>query len=417
MQADAAPFIERLESGYATITGPGRSLVSGGQRQRLALAQALIQDPEILVLEEATASVDSATEKRIQEAVERAAKGRTVISIAHSLSTIRNADNIVVMDAGRSSGRARMPRSWLFPGVSDTDTETKTFAVEAGLDTKRSIGFIVGRISPIIRPSLLVFVLAIVAAVIVGATFSSAGVIIGHVVGALNTCAHTASYIVSRGSFLAGMISLLASVELFANFFAWELFGLLAERLLYATCVLSFRSLMKQGLSWHQEMTSTMLLSVITKDTAAIGGFSGSTMSTVLSILVNFVIAIVLSHIIAWKVAIVSLATVSILLGSGIMQLKMLGKCIERQTGAFDEATALAVETVHSIRTVAALSLEHQTLDSFSRLLNGPQQLIIKTSAYTNIWLAMHHSLGQFIYCLSYWWGTKLITRGEITQT
>ncbi|KFA49980.1 hypothetical protein S40293_05954 [Stachybotrys chartarum IBT 40293] len=476
-QADAASFIERLESGYATITGPAGSLVSGGQRQRLALAQALIRDPDILVLDEATASVDSATERRIQDAVERAAKGRTVISIAHRLSTIRNADNIIVMDQGRVVEQGPYATLMAIEGgvfahmaglqtlgstdhgegtslsgdtldaaslktdiaaeksdagevseLKETDAkltaaeDTKSTDEEATpstteLDTKRSIGHVFGKFGRIIRPSLLYLVLAVVAAVIVGATFSSAGVIIGHVVGALNPCANLASEIVSSGAFFSGMIFMLAGIELLANFFAWSLFGVIAERILFTARVLSFRSLMEQGLSWHQAMTSTKLLGIITKDTAAIGGFSGSTISTVLSILVNFVIAIILSHIIAWRIAIVCLATVPILLGSGIMQLKMLAKYNERQSGAFDEATALAVETVHSIRTVAALSLEHQTMDSFGRMLSGPQRLIIRTSAFTNIWLAMHHSMGTFVYCLAYWWGTRMITRGEYTQT
>ncbi|KAH7322610.1 multidrug resistance protein [Stachybotrys elegans] len=472
-QADAASFIERLESGYATMTGPAGSLVSGGQRQRLALAQALIRDPKILVLDEATASVDSATERRIQEAVERAAEGRTVISIAHRLSTIRNADNIIVMEAGRvveqgsyaelmaieggvfahmaslqtlgTADRNSLSGDTLESSSLKTDilsidkqeiaptpaeevkqidapknepAEEKSDSSAAGeLDTKRPISFLVARYGRIIRPSLMYLVFAIIAATIVGATFSSAGVIIGHIVGVLSPCANTAARIISQGGFFAGMIFMLAGVELFANFFSWTFFGLLAERLLYTARVLSFRSLMEQGLSWHQAMTSTTLLSVITKDTAAIGGFSGSTIGTVFSILVNFIIAVILSHIIAWRLAVVCLASVPILLGSGIIQLKMLAKYNERQSGAFDEATALAVETVHSIRTVAALSLEQQTMESFVRLLREPQKLIVKTAAFTNIWLAMHHSMGTFVYCLSYWWGTRLITRGEITQT
>lgn len=477
-QADAANFIDRLESGYATITGPAGSLVSGGQRQRLALAQALIRDPQILVLDEATASVDSATERRIQEAIDRAAQGRTVVSIAHRLSTIRNADNIIVMDAGRvveqgsyaelmaTEGGAFARMASLqslgtganresFSGdtldsvstktdeassdkaieaqdapVSDTEKVAKTGSDDdekakpavnpstpSDLDEKRSMGYVCGKVGRIIRPSLLFLFVAIFSAIIVGATFSSSGVILGHVIGALSPCANTVASILSSGRLFAGLIFMLAGIEFFANFFAWSLFGLIAEKLLYVVRVSSFRSLMEQGLSWHQAETSTKLLSIITKDTAAIGGFSGSTISTVLSICVNFVIAIILSHIIAWKIAVVCLASVPILLGSGIAQVKTTAKYLERQAGAYDEATSLAVETVHSIRTVAALSLEHQTLDSFARLLKEPQKLIIKSSAITNIFLSMHHSMGTFVYCLSYWWGTKLITRGEYTQT
>ena len=89
---------------------------------------------------------------------------------------------------------------------------------------------------------------------------------------------------------------------------------------MYLIRVLCFRSLMEQDIHWHQAESPAKLLAIITKDSAAVGGFSGSTLGTVFSILVNFVAAIVLSHIIAWKIALVCLASVPILLGCGFMQ-------------------------------------------------------------------------------------------------
>ena len=99
--ADSAGFIERLDEGYGTSVGGKGNLISGGQKQRISLARALIKDPRILILDEATASLDSASELRIQRALEKVALGRTVITVAHRLSTIRNADNIIVMRQGR----------------------------------------------------------------------------------------------------------------------------------------------------------------------------------------------------------------------------------------------------------------------------------------------------------------------------
>ncbi len=96
----AHDFIMKLENGYDTEVREGGSLLSTGQRQLIAYARALLADPRILILDEATANIDTATERVIQKALERLLEGRTSFVIAHRLSTITNADKIVVMDHG-----------------------------------------------------------------------------------------------------------------------------------------------------------------------------------------------------------------------------------------------------------------------------------------------------------------------------
>jgi ATP-binding cassette subfamily B protein len=100
MAAGAHSFICRLPDGYDTVIGTGGRSLSGGERQRLSIARAILADPKILVLDEATASVDTETERTIQAALDRLAKGRTTISIAHRLSTLRNADRLIVLKDG-----------------------------------------------------------------------------------------------------------------------------------------------------------------------------------------------------------------------------------------------------------------------------------------------------------------------------
>ena len=96
--AEAHKFIEQLPDGYKTIVGERGQRLSGGQRQRIALARAVLKDAPILILDEATASVDNETEVLIQKSLSKITKERTTIVIAHRLSTIKNADNIIVMD-------------------------------------------------------------------------------------------------------------------------------------------------------------------------------------------------------------------------------------------------------------------------------------------------------------------------------
>ena len=100
--AAAHDFIAALPQGYDTPLGPGGGRLSGGQRQRVALARALLRDPRVLLLDEATSALDAENEALVQRALARLRQGRTTLVIAHRLSTVREADRIVVMEAGRA---------------------------------------------------------------------------------------------------------------------------------------------------------------------------------------------------------------------------------------------------------------------------------------------------------------------------
>ena len=126
--AELHDFAASLPNGYDTVIGDRGVRLSGGQRQRLAIARVLLQDPPLLILDEATSSLDSLTERRIQAALDRASEGRTVIAIAHRLATIINADRVLVLDGGRIVDQGTVAelrqRDGLFRAMYDTQFAT-----------------------------------------------------------------------------------------------------------------------------------------------------------------------------------------------------------------------------------------------------------------------------------------------------
>ncbi|KAI1378416.1 putative ABC multidrug transporter [Hypoxylon crocopeplum] len=468
--ADAEAFLGNLEYGFGTTVGPNGDLLSGGQKQRVALARALVKDPKILVLDEATSSLDSASEWRIQNAIEQVSAGRTVISIAHRLATVKNADNIVVMRNGKvieqgshvdlivrdgeyaalvrlqnigsetSSVSTAKGSSVKGTNSSDIDLEkvsqslttdeekasnSASAEVEREVEEKkatpsdrsRPTWATIKSMAATTRPYLLWLFVAFFASIIVGGTYSGSAVIFGNTIGALSPC-NSEDAIRAAGSFFGLMFFVLAIAEFFANGISWSAFGWVAQKVLYRIRVLSFRSLFEQDLQWHQSenRTPSMLLSYITSDSAAVEGLTGSIIGSVFSIAVNFLVAVILTLIVAWKIAIVCLATVPLMLGSGIMQMRILSRFAERHEKAFSKSVGITVEAVTSIKTVAALSLEQEVLGTYRRSLSAPRNEMTRSSLWANLFLAIAYSISNLIYAFIYWWGAKQIIESHYTQ-
>ncbi|KAK7936691.1 uncharacterized protein PG986_015129 [Apiospora aurea] len=464
--ADATAFLGHLEYGYGTMVGSNGDLLSGGQKQRVALARALVKDPQILVLDEATSSLDSGSEQRIQKAIEEVTVGRTVVSIAHRLATVKSADNIIVMRNGRiieQGSHAELlakddayaalvrlqnmgsdnssiatskvakdpemdPEKVIEPTLADdpvkspetvtNEPASRTPSEESKPTTKRTTWGTMKTMHKFTRPFFLLLLIAFTSSLVVGGAYSGAAVIFGHTVEALSPC-EGEDNIRSAGSFYGLMFFILAIIELFANGISWSSFGTVAERVLYSIRTLSFRSLLEQDLHWHQseDRTPSTLLTFLTNDSIAVGGLTGSIIGTIFSIGVNFIVAVILSHIIAWRIALVCLAVVPLMLGAGIMQIRLLTQFAARHETAFAKSVSITVEAVNSIKTVAALSLEQEVLGTYRRSLKTPRKEMFRSSIWINLWLALTNSISNMIYALAYWWGAKQIIEGHYTQT
>ncbi|AEO55702.1 ABC transporter-like protein [Thermothelomyces thermophilus ATCC 42464] len=497
--ADADGFITGLQHGYGTVVGSSGRLISGGQKQRVALARALVKNPAVLVLDEATAALDSRTEERIQRAIinNNISAGRTVLTIAHRLSTVTGADNIIVMhkgrvveqgnhaalmalggtyaemvklqtlgpaesrkDGGDATATATSTSTTTTTTATTTSATTTTEDADHQVDSKeeeeeekkaplaaaeetggggdddggrgggqgegeaaeepetpsKSLWALAKGYAPAVRPHLLVMALALVGSLVVGGAFSGEAVIFGNTVDRLNVCRSPAD-IRSSGSFFGLMFLVLAVVELAANAASWTGFGWVTERIVYSVRVLSFRSLFEQDMQWHQSRgrTPAVLLSYITRDGNALAGLSGSVIGTLLSISANLVAAVVMTHIIAWRIALVCLALVPLLLGAGLLELRVLGRFEDRHETAYSRSVDIGTEAVASIKTVAALALEEETLRTYRRSLRGPRRETVKVTVQASLCQAATYFLGNCVNALAYWWGAKQIIGGHVS--
>ncbi|KAG8527810.1 uncharacterized protein KY384_007964 [Bacidia gigantensis] len=466
--ADADLFIKGLEHGYATCIGSKGNELSGGQKQRIALARALVKDPVILIMDEATSALDSKTEQNIQSSLDGMRKSRTTITVAHRLATVKDAENIIVMRDGQvieqgshqdllASGGAYATLTdtqslqltgLVSPNMSDESSETlvpigsgaevvpddigdekqeltKPSVVEANgqsdtahVDKERYILQTIRTYTRLARPQLLIIFVGLIGAIVAGGSYSSEAVIFGTVVGRLNPCEGSSS-IRATGNLFGLLFFVLGLAEFFANVVAGSAFGRVAEKMVFKVRILTFRSLFHQDITWHNSegRTPSSLLSHFTSDTNALAGLSGTIVGTILTILVNLIASILLTHIVAWKIAIVLLATLPILLGSGVMRLRALAKFQDRHQAVYATSIGITVEAVESIKTIATLSLEEEFYNTYKRSLAGPYKASFREIAYTNFWLATAYSVSNLIYALAYWWGSKQILNGNYTQT
>lgn len=450
--AHAHTFVQTLPTGYLTNVGHAAHTLSGGQKQRIALARAIVKQPRVLILDEATAALDSQSEMAVQAALDAMTEARTMIVIAHRLATIKHYDRIIVMVQGAvaeqgthaellalnghyahlarsqgsdadaspapSAGSGDVPQQEL-PTLSDSSLHKDAPAEEtaAELVPLLSHSQALRRLGAWTAPTWPFWVVGLGACTLIGGAYSGEAVLFGHVVQALNPC-QAPSRITSQADLFALFFFVLALVELGAYFVSGAALGYVAESLLLRIRKRIVEVLAAQRLQWYEtrHVTPSTLIANYVADTSNLGGLTGTVLGTIASILVNLVAGVVLAHIVAWRIAVVILATVPILLLSGYLRLKILAEFQQRHESVYAQSTEIAVNAVKTIQTVHALGREDEILELFHHALDAPYRESLRHIVIGNVFLACSLSISYFIYAFAYWWGSRNVAEGRYSQ-
>ncbi|KDP45428.1 hypothetical protein JCGZ_09677 [Jatropha curcas] len=466
--SNAHNFICQLPNGYDTQVGERGIQMSGGQKQRIAIARAIIKAPRILLLDEATSALDSESERIVQEALDKAAVGRTTIVIAHRLSTIRNADVIAVVQNGQimetgSHDELIENEDGLYTSLvrlqqteKDKTTEDDHLTASSSLISKMDMNNTSSRRLSLVSRSSSNNSMAPSGASFAGenvqveeeqkfpvpsfrrllalnlpewkqASFGCLGAILfGGVqpVYAFSMGSMISIYFLKDHNEIKEQIRMyaliflgLAIFSLIVNIVQHYNFAYMGEYLTKRIRERMLSKILTFEVGWfdQDENSSGAICSRLAKDANVVRSLVGDRVALVVQTVSAVILACTMGLVIAWRLAVVMIAVQPLIIVCFYTRRVLLKSMSQRAIKAQDESSKIAGEAVSNLRTITAFSSQDRILKMLEKAQEGPQRESIRQSLFAGIGLGTSQSLMSCTWALDFWYGGKLISQGYIT--
>lgn len=456
-EAFAVEFIRRLPDGYQTMVGESGIKLSGGQRQRLAIARSIIKRPAILILDEATSSIDVRGERIVQAALDRVSKDRTTVTIAHRLSTIKKADHIVVLKGGAAveegthdelltnedgvySNLVRAQHLEL-GGQEDEQVEAldQTADIEVedlALKTTRSTGSKLGDEEEALasevdgyhnrgffrsvgvflyeqRRHTLIYLSILLGALGGGAVFSTQAYLFSHLIVVFQYVGHK---LVSAGNFWSLMFFIMSVA---AGIF-YAVIGYSTNSLaVYVSTTYRqeyFESMLNKPIPWFdgEANSSGTLTTRLSNDPQQLQEILGPNMTLPLIAIFNVIGCTIISFVFGWKLTLVTFfAALPVILVAQFLRMRYELQFESFNAAVFAESSKFAADSIGAFRTVAALTLEDAITARYQGLLDNHISKAFRKARYAVLVFALSDSIELCCMALTFWYGGQLLGSHE----